>query len=159
MKELPELPPGQGEVAYILRVIDGDTVVLLYQGQAERARLIGVDTPETKHPKKGVECFGPEASQFTSTTLPPGTEVRITWNPLGKRRDKYNRLLVYIWTQLDDDEPLELFNAALVRLGYARVYPFFPFDRLKEFRELEARAIAEKAGLWGACNYAPLYKR
>jgi len=45
-----------------------------------------------------------------------------------------------------------------VRLGYARVYPFFKFDRLQEFRNFEAAAIAEKAGLWGACNYEP-YKK
>jgi len=157
-KELPELPRDQGEVAYVLRVLDGDTVELLYQGRAEKARLVGVDTPETKDPRKPVQCYGPEASQFTSTTLPRGTEVRITWNPLGDKRDKYKRLLVYLWVQLDDDEPLELFNAALVRLGYARVYPFFKFDRLQEFRNLEAAAMAEKAGLWGACGYEPYQK-
>jgi len=158
LKELPELLKDQGEVVYILRVLDGDTVELLYQGRAEKARLVGVDTPETKDPRKPVQCFGPEASNFTTTTLPRGLEVRITWNPVGDRRDKYNRLLVYLWVQLDDDEPLELFNAALVRLGYARVYPFFKFDRLQEFRNFEAAAMAEKAGLWGACSYEP-YKK
>jgi len=157
-KELPELPKDKGEVVYILRVLDGDTVELLYQGKAEKARLVGVDTPETKDPRKPVQCFGPEASQFTTTTLPRGLEARITWNPVGDKRDKYSRLLVYLWVQLDDDEPLELFNAALVRLGYARVYPFFKFDRLQEFRNFEAEAVAEKAGLWGACNYEP-YKK
>jgi len=158
LKELPELPLDQGEVVYILRVLDGDTVELLYQGRAEKARLVGVDTPETKDPRKPVQCFGPEASHFTTTTLPRGTEARITWNLIGDKRDKYHRLLVYLWVQLDDDEPLELFNAALVRLGYARVYPFFKFDRLSEFRNLEAAAMAERAGLWGACNYEP-YQR
>jgi micrococcal nuclease len=44
-------------------VVDGDTVDLLVGGRQERVRLIGVDTPETKHPDKPVECFGPEASQ------------------------------------------------------------------------------------------------
>jgi inner membrane protein len=158
LKELPELPKEKGEVAYILRVLDGDTVELLYQGKAEKARLVGVDTPETKDPRKPVQCFGPEASNFTTTTLPRGLEARITWNPIGDKRDKYNRLLVYLWVQLDDDEPLELFNAALVRLGYARVYPFFKFDRLQEFRNFEAAAMAEKAGLWGACSYEPYQK-
>lgn len=158
LKELPELSKDQGEFVYILRVLDGDTVELLYQGRSEKARLVGVDTPETKDPRKPVQCFGPEASQFTSTTLPRGLEARITWNPLGDKRDKYNRLLVYLWVQLDDDEPLEIFNAALIRLGYARVYPFFKFDRLQEFRNFEAAAMAERAGLWGACNYEPYQK-
>jgi len=158
LKELPELPRDQGEVVYILRVLDGDTVELLYQGRTEKARLVGVDTPETKDPRKPVQCYGPEASHFTTTTLPRGTEARITWNLIGDKRDKYHRLLVYLWVQLDDDEPLELFNAALVRLGYARVYPFFKFDRLQEFRGLEEKAMAERAGLWGACNYEPYRK-
>ena len=158
LKELPELAKDQGEVVYILRVLDGDTVELLYQGKAEKARLVGVDTPETKDPRKPVQCFGPEAANFTTTTLPRGLEARITWNPIGDKRDKYNRLLVYLWVQLDDDEPFELFNAALVRLGYARVYPFFKFDRLQEFRNFEAAAMVEKAGLWGACSYEPYQK-
>lgn len=152
---LPEIPCDQGEKAQVWRVIDGDTVELLYMGRVVKARLVGVDTPETKDPRKPVECFGPEAARFTSTTLPRGTEARITWNPLGKREDRYGRLLVYLWIQLDEDGPFELFNAALIRLGYARVYPFFKFDRFSEFRRLEALALAEKRGLWGDCGYEP----
>lgn len=155
-RTLPELPPDQGELAYILKVVDGDTVEILWQGKAEKARLVGVDTPETKHPQKGVECYGPEASQYTTATLPRGTAVRFTWNPVGDKRDKYGRLLVYLWVNLDDDDPLELFNAALIRLGYARMYPFFKFDRAQEFRKLEELARQEKRGLWGACvGYEP----
>ena len=152
-----ELPPDQGEVAYIVRVIDGDTVEIRYKNANERARLVGIDTPETNHPTKGVECFGPEAKKFMSTTLPPGTEVRITWNHLGDRRDKYNRLLVYLWVQLDEDPNFELLNAVLVLYGYARVYPFFAFDRYKEFRALEMEARIFHRGLWGACNFVPYY--
>lgn len=151
---LPELR-GTGELAWVFRVVDGDTLELVHGGSRKSARLVGVDTPETKDPRKPVECYGPEAARFVSTTLPPGTAVRLTYNPLGSRTDKYDRLLVYLWVQLDEDEPLELFNAALVRLGYARVYPFFPFDRLEEFRQLEALALQEKRGLWGACRYEP----
>ena len=154
---IPELPPNHGEVAQIIRVIDGDTVEIRYKNANERARLVGIDTPETNHPTKGVECFGPEAKKFMSTTLPPGTEVRITWNPLGDRRDKYNRLLVYLWVQLDEDPNFELLNAVLVLYGYARVYPFFLFDRYKEFRALEMEARIFHRGLWGACNFAPYY--
>jgi len=135
--------------------VDGDTVELFYREKAEKGRLVGVDTPETKHPRKPVECYGPEAASFTSTTLPKGTEVRITLDTKSQQRDRYGRLLVYLWVNLDDDPAFELFNAALVRLGYARVYPFFPFDRLQEFRALEALAMEEKRGLWGACQYEP----
>ena len=50
--------------ATVIEVIDGDTVRLDLDGSRESVRLIGVNTPETKHPTKGVECFGPEASAF-----------------------------------------------------------------------------------------------
>jgi micrococcal nuclease len=159
LKELPELPKDQGEVVYILRVLDGDTVELLYQGKAEKARLVGVDTPETKDPRKPVQCFGPEASQFTTTTLPRGLEARITWNPLG---DRSATSTTGFWSTSGSSlTTTSLWSSStppLVRLGYARVYPFFKFDRLQEFRNFEAEAMAEKAGLWGACNYEPYQK-
>ena len=52
----------QSEYRQVVRVVDGDTIVL--DGN-EKVRLIGVDTPETKHPRKPVEYFGKEASAFT----------------------------------------------------------------------------------------------
>ena len=48
--------------ATVKHVVDGDTIDIAIGGNTERVRLIGVNTPETKHPTKGVECFGPEAS-------------------------------------------------------------------------------------------------
>uniref|UniRef100_UPI003342E2A5 Disordered protein (D131D) n=1 Tax=Staphylococcus aureus TaxID=1280 RepID=UPI003342E2A5 len=58
---------GQGHMATstLIKAIDGDTVKLMYKGQPMTFRLLLVDTPETKHPKKGVEKYGPEASAFT----------------------------------------------------------------------------------------------
>ena len=71
-------PDASGRVtAVVTEVTDGDTVVLDFDGRRESVRLIGVDTPETKHPKKPVECFGPEASARTLSLLPPGTEVEV----------------------------------------------------------------------------------
>ena len=43
----------------VIRVIDGDTVELK---NGERLRYNDIDTPETVHPSKPIECFGPEAS-------------------------------------------------------------------------------------------------
>lgn len=147
MKELPELSQNLGEVAYIHKVIDGDTVKLLYKGRNEEARLVGVDTPEPKTR----ECWNLEATQFTRTTLPHGTEVRITFDFWRGERCKFGRLLVYIWVNLDDDKPLELFNAALIRHGHGRVFTVYKFEELSRFQELERRAKKERAGLWGAC--------
>jgi len=159
---LEECPPPLGfesaasaacEIAQVLDVVDGDTLDVLIGGRQERVRLIGVDTPETKHPRKPVECYGPEASQFTKETL-EGRKVWLTYKP-SERYDKYGRLLAYVWLNLDGDPELELFNEELVRGGYARVYPFFHFRYLDEFRSLEAWARKQGVGLWGECSFEP----
>jgi micrococcal nuclease len=76
------------------RVIDGDTLIVQTVGTV---RLIGVDTPETVHPRRAVEPFGPEATRFTRT-LAEGRAVRLEYE--GKRRDRYGRTLGYVY--LDD---------------------------------------------------------
>jgi micrococcal nuclease len=139
--------------AQVLAVVDGDTIDLLLGGRQERVRLIGVDTPETKHPDKPVECFGPEASAFTAQTLDQH-QVWLTYKP-DERYDKYGRLLAYLWLDLDGDPEVELFNQELVARGYARVYPFFPFEYLDQFRQAEAQAQSQGLGLWGECGYQP----
>src|SRR5215212_5435625 len=63
--------------ARLVRVVDGDTVVVDIDGQHETVRLIGIDTPETVKPDSPVECFGPEASAFTKHLLPTGTALRL----------------------------------------------------------------------------------
>jgi len=143
--------------AQVLRVVDGDTVVVEVAGRAERVRLVGIDTPETKHPRKPVQCYGPEASAFAKRAL-DHHRVWLSFDSQGDRRDKYDRLLAYIWLDLDGDPEVELFNEELVKQGYARVYPFFPFDYLERFRRDEEEARAARRGLWGACDYRP-YKR
>jgi endonuclease YncB( thermonuclease family) len=76
---------------YVQRVVDGDTLVL---GTRERVRLIGVNTPETKHPQKPVEAFGKEASAFTKRMV-EGKLVRLEFDPLSSLRsdgkDRYSR--------------------------------------------------------------------
>jgi micrococcal nuclease len=74
-------------LATVGRVIDGDTLLL---SNGEYVRLIGVDTPETKHPEKSVEYFGKQACQFTKGMV-EGKEVRLEYDQT--RRDRYNRIL------------------------------------------------------------------
>jgi micrococcal nuclease len=140
----PPLQSYSCDQAQVLAVVDGDTVDLLVGGRQERVRLIGVDTPETKHPDKPVECFGPEASAFTAQTLDQH-QVWLTYKP-DERYDKYGRLLAYLWLDLDGDPEVELFNQELVARGYARVYPFFPFEYLDQFRQAEAQAQSSGVG-------------
>ncbi len=102
-----------GEFEYVQRVVDGDTLVL---GTGERVRLIGVNTPETKHPQKPVEAFGKEASEFTKRMV-EGKLVRLEFDPLSSRRsdgkDRYSQTLAYVFLQ--DGTHL---NAEIIRQGY-----------------------------------------
>ena len=75
------------------RVVDGDTIIL---STKERVRLIGVDTPETKHPNKPVEQYGKEASAFT-TRIVEGKKVTLEYDQ--EKRDKYGRLLAYVYLE------------------------------------------------------------
>ncbi len=79
------------DLVTVRRVIDGDTFVL-YSG--EKVRLIGVDTPETKHPQKPIQHFGKEASEFTRRMI-EGKAILLEYD--GKRSDRYGRLLAYVY--------------------------------------------------------------
>jgi micrococcal nuclease len=127
----------------VARVVDGDTIELV---DSRVVRLIGIDTPETKHPDLGVQCFGPEAAAKTAALLPVGTRIHLRFDI--ERRDRYQRTLAYVFRASDG-----LFvNAALVRYGFARSYPYSPnlaFER--KFTMLEERARAVGRGLWARC--------
>lgn len=135
------LPPG--DAAAVERVVDGDTIVVT---GGERVRLIGVDTPETKDPRKAVQCFGKEASAHTEALLPPGTAVRLVYDV--ERRDRYRRTLAYVYRETDG-----LFvNADLVASGYAQILTIPPnVAHADDFRALQAEARDAGRGLWSAC--------
>lgn len=136
------------EQAKVLKVIDGDTVhVQLTEGQKEKIRIIGIDTPETKDPRKPVQCFGKEASKQMHK-LVNGKTVVLERNPAGDR-DKYKRLLRYISLNGED------IGAAMIRDGFAFSYKQFPHPRLEEYNLLEREAREAIRGLWGnVCEYS-----
>ncbi len=134
-------------VARVRTVIDGDTVEVSIGGHTETLRLIGVDTPETKHPTKPIECWGPEASAFTHSLLPPKTEVILVRDE--HARDKFGRLLVYLYRRFD----LLFINRELVRGGWARTLSIPPnttYETVFE-RDLET-ARDQQLGLWSRCR-------
>ena len=133
--------------ATITRVVDGDTVDVAVAGREERVRLIGIDTPEVHVEGGSRECFGPEASAFTAALLPPGTEVRLERDVVG--RDDYGRLLAYVY-RLDDGT---LVNETIIRQGYARPLTIAPNSTFAaRFVAATVAAEAEGLGLWGACG-------
>jgi micrococcal nuclease len=139
-------PPDQsvtsGDFEVVERVVHGDTLLLQ---SGERVRLIGVDTPETKHPKKPVEYFGKEASAFTRR-MAEGKRVRLEFDQANAARghkDSYGRTLAYVF--LEDGT---LLNAEIIKQGYGHAYTQFPFSRMEEFRRLEREAREQGRGLW-----------
>ncbi|MGA1361904.1 MAG: thermonuclease family protein [Ilumatobacteraceae bacterium] len=136
----------EGARATVVRVVDGDTVVLRIAGREESVRLIGVATPETKHPTKPVECFGPEASRRTATLLPVGTRVTVQRD--AEPRDVFRRLLLYVYRS---DDGLFV-NRDLVAGGWAVPKSYPPNTaHAEEFAALAAAAEAAGLGLWGVC--------
>jgi micrococcal nuclease len=145
--------PSSDGIATVEHVVDGDTIDVEIAGRTERVRLIGIDTPETKKPNTPIECFGPEASEFTASLLPEGVEVRIERDIVG--RDDYGRLLGYV--HLIDatatDEAHTFVNLEIVEQGYARpltIEPNSTFSR--DFAAAARRAERSDLGLWGACS-------
>lgn len=136
------LPPGADRT--VERVVDGDTIVI---DGGERVRLIGIDTPESADPRKPVECFGREASQFMESLLPPGTNVRLVDDV--EQADRYGRTLAYVY-RLEDG----LFvNLELTEQGYAVAATFPPnVAHVDEFVEATRRAREAGRGLWSACR-------
>ena len=131
----------------ILKVVDGDTVDIDIKGNTERVRLIGVNTPETKHPTKPIECFGPEASAYLTQLLPKGTHVRIERDI--EARDRYGRMLLYLYRESDNF----FINLDLVLRGYGTPMSIEPntFHR-NNFVRAAAQAEAANVGLWKACR-------
>ena len=124
-----------------MRVVDGDTLKVWMSGELRTVRLIGVNTPETKHPTKKVQKGGPEASAFTQAALDRKT-VELVTDPEGDDADRHGRLLRYVY--LDGEN----FNATLIREGYATAIRQFPYSRNREFLALEAQARQARRGIW-----------
>jgi micrococcal nuclease len=136
----PEPGVISGDFDFVQRVVDGDTLVL---GTGERVRLLGVNTPETKHPKKQVEFFGKEASEFTRRMV-EGKLVRLELDPLAGKVDKYSRTLAYVF--LEDGTHL---NAEIIRKGYGfAINAIPPLKYQNELRRLEGEAREQRRGLW-----------
>lgn len=132
----------------LVRTVDGDTAVINYEGKELSVRYLLIDTPETKHPKKGIQPFGPEASARNKELINSGN-LAIEFD-VGERTDRYDRLLAYVY--VDGVSVQEI----LIREGLARVAYIFPPNT----RHLDVYKVAEKEakdagrGIWSIENYA-----
>lgn len=132
--------------AKVTEIVDGDTIKVNLDGEEETLRLLLVDTPETKHPDKPVQPFGPEATEFAEETL-SGKTVQLEYD--GPKRDKYDRLLVYIWVDGT------MFNQMLLENGLARLAYVYdpPYKHYQEYMKAQNRAKDKKLGIWSINGY------
>jgi endonuclease YncB( thermonuclease family) len=129
----------------VVSVIDGDTIRVDINGTTETVRLIGIDTPEIANPNNlQGDYFGPEAAQYAKQLL-ENKSVYLIPDPMQSNRDKYNRLLRYVF--LEDGI---LINAKLIEEGFAYNYMYEPFQFMKQFDYLEKQAKENQLGLWSA---------
>jgi micrococcal nuclease len=129
----------------IIKVIDGDTIKTIdpYNSPSTiNVRIIGIDTPETVHPGKPVQPYGPAATAAAKELL---AETHVTLivplapNPL----DRYGRLLAYI-TMADGRD----YGAIMIARGLARTTPQYPHQRTTNYKAIQDQAKQDQVGIW-----------
>lgn len=149
----PAASPSQPGLYEVVRFSDGDTITVVMNGKHEPVRMIGVDTPETHRPNSPVQCYGPAASAYTKNLI--GTQkVRLEADPQNTNRDRYDRLLRYVY--LPDGR---LVQYELIRNGYGFAYTQFPFAKKSELVQAEQLARQEYKGLWSTCTVTETNQR
>ena len=136
-----------GPNAIVERVVDGDTIIVDVNGNRERVRLLGIDTPESVSESRPDQCYGAESSAYLSQLLPAGSDITLIRDI--ESRDKYDRLLAYVVRYSD-----QLFvNLDLVERGFADALNYEPNSYYRDlFASAEAQARADNVGLWGVCG-------
>ena len=131
--------------------VDGDTAKLNIDGQILKFRFIGIDTPESVHPKKKVEPFGKEASEYTCKELKNAKEILVEYEKDNKK-DKYERELAWIW--VDD----ELLQKKIIANGYGQVaYIYDKYKYTLNLCAIQKETMANKIGVWSQKSYKEGY--
>jgi micrococcal nuclease len=142
--------PDGWERAEVVRIVDGDTIVVVVAGREERVRYIGIDTPESVQPSTPIECFGREASN-ENERLVEGRTIYLERDV--SNTDRFGRLLRYVHVDDPHSDEWLFVNLELVRRGYANAVTFPPdveHETALSTAEREAREAGR--GLWGACQ-------
>ena len=141
---------GSGESYPVVSVVDGDTIKVRINGSKETIRLIGVDTPETKKPNTPIQCFGKEATSHMQS-LVQSKSVQLVSDPSQDERDKYGRLLRYVYVGGSTTSGSSI-NVALAQIagGFGREYTYArPYQWRSQFVDAQSAARFAGRGLWG----------
>lgn len=145
IEDNPKPEPTTDKSIYkVTEVVDGDTIKVNIDGGVETVRVVGIDTTE-----KG-ECFYEEASDRAGELL-SGKQVALLADPTQENRDKYDRLLRYVFIGDTD------FGESMISGGYAHEYTYeVPYEHRDLYISLEESARETGAGLWSVdtCNGA-----
>lgn len=129
------------------KCVDGDTAKVILNNEEVTLRFLAIDTPETKHPKKGEEPYGKEASNYTCNALKTAKKIEIEYDAGSDKVDKYNRHLV--WIYVDND----LLQGKLIEKGLAKVaYIYGDYKYTKTLEAKESVAKINKTGIWSDTN-------
>lgn len=123
--------------------VDGDTIKVLLEGKEYTARLLAIDTPESVHPQKPVEYYGKEASDYTCNKIKNAKKLEIEYDDNSDRMDKYDRLLVWVFTDG------VLLQKDLIENGYAKVaYLYDDYKYTSELEKVQELTSAKNIGIW-----------
>lgn len=139
----PVLVSAEQRKVKLVKCVDGDTARFEVDGEEKRVRFLAVDTPESVHPKKKVEKYGKEASNYTCSRLTNAKKIILEYDDNSTKTDKYDRQLA--WVFVDD----ELLQKDLVEKGYAKVaYLYGKYKYTDILKEEELKAKAKKVKIW-----------
>lgn len=141
---IPNVTANEKMTVTLSKCVDGDTAKFELNGETITARFLAIDTPETKHPTKGEEPWGKEASNFTCESLQKAKKIELEYDSNSDKTDKYNRHLV--WVFVDG----ELLQDNIIKKGYAEVaYLYGDYKYTPLLQDHETIAKKDKLGLWG----------
>lgn len=124
--------------AEVVRVQDGDSIIIKIHGRKEKVRLLGIDAPELKQ-----KPWGSEARRHLKGLI-AGSAIRVETDIV--KRDKYGRLLAYLWTSGG-----RFINLDMIKDGYAVLYTISPNVRYEDkLRDAQTEAREKKTGIWGS---------
>lgn len=140
-----EVPTASLSALYnVYKVIDGDTIIVTMNGTDQTVRLIGIDSPEVTSSFTTAKYYGAEASAIAKEKL-TGQKVRLESDPVSGDKDKYDRLLRYVYTDSDI-----LFNKWMIVEGFAKEYTYnsIAYKYQADFKAAQTTAKAAQKGLW-----------
>ena len=149
--------------ANLVRVVDGDTIVVSLNGEEKKVRLIGIDTPESVHSDHSKNTvYGEYASDYTKDVLEDISTLYLEYDQ--EETDSFDRTLAYVWLSDDidttDNESISkyMLNGKLLADGYALDKVYKPNVKYADlFNDIRLRAEANKIGLWNYMEFCNLY--